>query len=348
MPAATRSSARGSSASSTRSVSGAPSRTAHTPSVIGSSISRRCPRSRSTGAVVSPSTTMPISAAASSGRAPRAISSPARRFLPEGDQHVTMRSPIPARPANVSGRAPADSARRRISARPRATSAALELSPSERPSAPPAASAMTFFAAAQSSTPTTSSLTYTRKRIECTATWTRTASSRSVARDDGRRRQPAHDLVGDVRPGEHGDRTVPDERRQALAGRRVEALRETDDRRVTRKCRDDLAEHTTWHRDDDEVGVGDRCSVDRRRHDPVEPCIGRVARIAGRPVDRVRLLRIARRERHVVPVVAEEARRRRPPRPRADDDDSHSDVTKSMDTGTPSSPNRARSSFSTQ
>ena len=31
------------------------------------------------------------------------MSSPARRFLPDGDQHVTIRSPIPASPANVSG-----------------------------------------------------------------------------------------------------------------------------------------------------------------------------------------------------------------------------------------------------
>ena len=60
---------------------------------------------------------------------------------------------MPARPAKVSGRAPAASASRLISARPRATSAAFALSPSRRPSAPPAASAITFFAAAQSSTP---------------------------------------------------------------------------------------------------------------------------------------------------------------------------------------------------
>ena len=70
-----------------------------------------------------------------------------------------MRSPMPASPANVSGFAPAASANRAISARPRATSAAFALSPSPRPSAPPAASAITFFAAAHSSTPTTSSLT---------------------------------------------------------------------------------------------------------------------------------------------------------------------------------------------
>ena len=53
-----------------------------------------------------------------------------------------------------------------------------------------------------------------------------------VARDDGGGRKPADDLVGDVRPGENGDGTIPDERREARAGRRVEALREAEDRRV--------------------------------------------------------------------------------------------------------------------
>ena len=56
----------------TRSPRLSPSRIRQTPSVIGSSIPRRCERSRSTGAVVRPSTTWPISATASSGgRAPR-------------------------------------------------------------------------------------------------------------------------------------------------------------------------------------------------------------------------------------------------------------------------------------
>ena len=66
---------------------------------------------------------------------------------------------MPASPANVPCLPPAASARRAISASPRATSAAFALSPSPSPSAPPAASAITFFAAAQSSTPTMSSLT---------------------------------------------------------------------------------------------------------------------------------------------------------------------------------------------
>ncbi len=63
-----------------------PSSTAQTPSVIGSSTPMRRERSRSTGAVVSPSTTWPICAFASSADAPRAISSPARRLRPVGCQ----------------------------------------------------------------------------------------------------------------------------------------------------------------------------------------------------------------------------------------------------------------------
>ncbi len=80
-----------------------PSSTSQTPSVIGSSRSSRCARSRSTGAVVRPSTTMPIARAASSGVAPRAISSPARRLRPDRLQQVTIRSPMPASPEKVSG-----------------------------------------------------------------------------------------------------------------------------------------------------------------------------------------------------------------------------------------------------
>ena len=78
---------------------------------------------------------------------------------PLGCQHVTIRSPMPASPENVSGSAPSASPSRAISTRPRVTSAAFALSPSPSPSTAPAASAITFFAAAQSSTPIRSSLT---------------------------------------------------------------------------------------------------------------------------------------------------------------------------------------------
>ena len=123
---------------------------------------------------------MPISARACSGVRPRTSSSPARRLRLWRLQHVTMRSPMPASPENVSGRAPQALPRRASSRRPRLMRPALALSPSSRPSTPPAARAMTFLVAAQSSTPTTSSLAYTRKAGEMSACWSSTASSESA------------------------------------------------------------------------------------------------------------------------------------------------------------------------
>src|SRR6266540_1739096 len=76
---------------------------------------------------------------------------------------VRIRSPMPARPANVIGWAPSVTPRRVISARPRVISAARVLKPRPRPSRMPAASAITFLRAPASSTPTTSVCEYTRK-----------------------------------------------------------------------------------------------------------------------------------------------------------------------------------------
>ena len=73
------------------------------PSVIGSSTPIRRERSCSTGAVVSPSTTWPISAPRLFDGHTCAISSPARRLRPDGCQQLTIRSPMPASPENVSG-----------------------------------------------------------------------------------------------------------------------------------------------------------------------------------------------------------------------------------------------------
>ena len=86
---------------------------------------------------------------------------------------------MPARPEKVSGCPPQASPSRAISTRPRVIRLALALSPSPSPSTPPAASAITFFAAAQISTPTRSSFTYTRKTMELIASCRRSASSRS-------------------------------------------------------------------------------------------------------------------------------------------------------------------------
>jgi len=78
------------------------------------------------------------------------------RLRDSGDMHVAIRSPTPARPANVTGSAPSASPRREVSASPRVISDALELSPSPSPSAMPTARAMTFLTAPPISVPTTS------------------------------------------------------------------------------------------------------------------------------------------------------------------------------------------------
>ena len=169
-----------------------------------------------------------------------------------------------------------------------------------------------------------------------------------VARNHGRGREPADDLVGDVRPGEDGDRTVAHERREPLAGRGVETLGQADDRRVAAEPCDDLGEHPARNRDHDELGVPDGREVDRRGRDPVKPRVRGVARVASGSVDGLDLLGIARRERHLVAVVAEKTGDCGSPGTGPDDDDSHSEVTKSMETGTPSREKRLRSSFSTQ
>ena len=213
----------------------------------------------------------------------------------------------------MSGRAPADSASRRISASPRETSAAFELSPSERPSAPPAARAMTFFAAAHSSTPTTSSLTYTRKRTECTATCTRTASSRSSLATTAAAGSPRDDLIGDGRTGEDSDRTVANESRQPCSRGGIEPLGQADNRRAARKLRYDVAEDTARNGDDDELGVRDRRVGNRHGDDVGEVCRLRVTRIPASRIHRIGLRGIARRECHLVAVVPKESRR--PPSP---------------------------------
>jgi hypothetical protein len=89
---------------------------------------------------------------------PRPKFSPKVRLRDSGDVHVATRSPSPASPAKVLLSAPRASPNRVISARPRVMIEALVLSPNPIPSAIPHASAMTFFTAPHSSTPTTSVL----------------------------------------------------------------------------------------------------------------------------------------------------------------------------------------------
>ena len=207
---------------------------------------------------------------------------------------------------------------------------------------------MTFFAAAHSSTPddVVAHVDAEENRVHRDLHAHRELEV--VAGDHGRRREPAHDLVGDVRPGEDSDRTVADESRQPCPGGGIEPLGQAENRRVARKLRYDVAEDTARNGDDDELGVRDWRVGNRSGGDAREVCRLRVPRVPAGRVDRLGLSRVARRERHLVAVVPQKTRDGGPPRPRSDHDDPHSDVTKSMETGTPSSPKRARSSFSTQ
>src|SRR5579859_2880644 len=207
---------------STRVVRLWPERTAHTPSVIGSSTPTRCESSSSTGAVVSPSIVCPISSIACSGVRPCAMSSPACRLRPWRLVHVTMRSPMPARPANVSGRAPNAAPSRAISASPRVRIAAFALSPRSSPSTPPAASPITFFAAAHSSTPTMSGLTYARKIVEliaCCSCPARKPSSLAITAAVGKPIAISSAMFGPERTATGRSRTQA-ERRSPVAGSR--------------------------------------------------------------------------------------------------------------------------------
>ena len=128
--------------------------------------------------------------------------------------------------------------------------------------------------------------------------------------------------------------------------------------------RDGLAERGARDRDDGEVGLGDRRRRDRGRGDPREVDVREVARVPARRRDRRGLVGVAARERHLVAAVAKDDRERRAPGAAADHRDAHaldsgagrslpasdpySLLTKSIETGTPSSSNRLRSSFSTQ
>ena len=224
----------------------------------------------------------------------------------------------------------------------------MALSPSPRPSAPPAASAITFFAAAQSSTPTTSSLTYTRKQGRVDRVLELGRQHRVLARDHRGGRQPLRDLLRDVRPREHGDRPIEHERGEALARRGVEALRQREHGRAPRQRGRDGAERRARDGQDDELRSGERSVGDRRRVDAGEIGAGEVAGVAVRRLDRPCLLGVAAGERHLVAALGEDAGEGRPPRPSADDDRPHERGTKSIETGTPARLNRLRSSFSIQ
>src|SRR5262245_38274160 len=150
----------------TRSSARLPSyRTAPTCSAIGISTRCRWASSRTAAVDFTPSATIFISATTSSSFRPLPSSTPTVRLRLCVLVHVATRSPMPARLENVSGLPPSAMPRRVSSARPRVSRAALVLSPYPRPSAIPAAIAITFLSAPALSHPTTSGFVYTRKVI---------------------------------------------------------------------------------------------------------------------------------------------------------------------------------------
>ncbi len=139
-----------------------------------------------------------------------------------------------------------------------------------------------------------------------------------------------------------------DERREAVARRGVEALRQREHGSASGQRARDLGERLRRQREDDQVRLLETCLGDCRSGNAGKVQLAQVARVAARLADRAHLLRVAARERHVVPTIGEQPRERRSPRPPADDGDVHARRTKSIETGTPSSSNRSRSRFSTQ
>ncbi len=106
--------------------------------------------------VGTPSAIIFISESMVSSFFPLPISSPTKRLRLCGDKQVTIKSPIPANPANVCASAPRAIPNRHISACPLVSKAALVLSPDSIPYKTPLAIAITFLTEPQSSTPITS------------------------------------------------------------------------------------------------------------------------------------------------------------------------------------------------
>ncbi len=105
-----------------------------------------------------PSAVPPVALMASSSVRPCPMCTPRVWFRDNGETQVATRSPMPARPENVSASAPSAIPSRVISTRPRVITVATVLWPYPLPWAIPTATAMTFFTAPDSSTPTTSVL----------------------------------------------------------------------------------------------------------------------------------------------------------------------------------------------
>mmetsp|Transcript_12821 Transcript_12821/g.31286 ORF Transcript_12821/g.31286 Transcript_12821/m.31286 type:complete len:224 (-) Transcript_12821:555-1226(-) len=133
-------------------------------------------------AVATPSATAFVPPLISSKVIPLANLLPTLKFRLRLDEHVSMRSPTPARPAIARPFDPHATARRVSSARPRHTSAARALLPNSSPSSAPDAMARTFLTAPEISMPATSSDTYAR-REEPSETYRATRSATSADTD---------------------------------------------------------------------------------------------------------------------------------------------------------------------
>ena len=141
-----------------------------------------------------------------------------------------------------------------------------------------------------------------------------------VARDDRGRGEAADDLLGDVRAREHGDRTsrTSVDSRSPVAGsspfvRLRRGASPASSETTSPKTRLGTATTTSSASANGASAIGAATT-------PAEVRCLRVARVPTGRVDRVRLRRVARGDRHLVPVVAQQARERRTPRARADDD----------------------------
>ncbi len=98
--------------------------------------------------------------------------SPTWRLRLWGLMQVATRSPMPARPENVSGWPPMATPSLVTSERPRVITAERVLSPAPRPSAMPEAMAITFLSTPPISQPAMSSFVYTRNSSAWKMSWT--------------------------------------------------------------------------------------------------------------------------------------------------------------------------------
>ena len=105
--------------------------------------------------------------------------------------------------------------------------------------------------------------------------WSRSATSVVGARDHGGGRKAERDLLGVVRAGEHGDRRPSTTVESRRAGRRVEPLRQAEDRRRRRRAPDDLPERAARNRERDDLRLGERRVLDVDRAKPPRSTSGR-------------------------------------------------------------------------